>query len=305
MPYSYDVINMAASQIQPGTVRSQDAVMVAYYRRYLLDRAMSVFKWTMPEDWDENYVKFVTYGIGFFVVINTDRFGIIPQHGTLSGRGVMYTPTHVIVSNPLINQVLQPRINEDCALIRLRPDYGGIMDLVNDYAEAMALTSQLFSLNTLNSRLSFVFGAGNKRAAESYKSAMDRLYAGDPMVVVDKDLLGPDGSPSWQLLQQNVGQNYVAGEALENLRRLECMFNNEVGIPANLATAKKERTISAEVEANDTETYGRAAAWLESLQKGCRRAREMFGIDLNVEWRVDPMDKGGASDGNSEPAGDL
>lgn len=305
MPYPYDVINMQSSQIQPGTVRSQDTVMVAYYRRYLLDRAISVFKWTMPEGWDPSYVRYCIYGIGFIAVINTDRFGVIPQHGTLSGRGVQYEPTHVLIANPLISRTLSPRINEDCALIRLRPDYGGIMDLVDDYAEAMALTSQLFSLNTLNSRLSFVFGAGNKRAAESYKAAMDRLYAGDPMVVVDKDLLGPNGEPSWQLLMQNVGQNYVAGEALENLRRLECKFNNEVGIPSNLATQKKERTISAEVEANDTETYSRAAAWLESLQDGCQRARDMFGIELSVDWRVDPMDQGGEQDGNSEPAGDL
>lgn len=304
MPYPYDVINLYDSQIQPGTVRSQDTVMVAYYRRYLLDRAISVFKWNMPEGWSENYVKYCIYGIGFIAVINTDRFGVIPQHGTLSGRGVMYEPTHILIANPLISQTMRPRINEDCALIKLRPDYGGIMDLVNDYAEAMALTSQLFSLNTLNSRLSFVFGAGNKRAAESYKAAMDRLYAGDPMVVVDKDLLGPNGEPSWQLLMQNVGQNYVAGEALENLRRLECKFNNEVGIPSNLATQKKERTISAEVEANDTETYGRAAAWLESLQDGCQRARDMFGIDISVDWRVDPMKQGGAEDGDPEPAGD-
>lgn len=305
MPYPYDVINMQSSQIQPGTVRSQDTVMVSYYRRYLLDRAISVFKWTMPEDWDPSYVRYCIYGIGFIAVINTDRFGVIPQHGTLSGRGVQYEPTHVLIANPLISRTLSPRINEDCALIRLRPDYGGIMDLVDDYAEAMALTSQLFSLNTLNSRLSFVFGAGNKRAAESYKAAMDRLYAGDPMVVVDKDLLGPNGEPSWQLLMQNVGQNYVAGEALENLRRLECKFNNEVGIPSNLATQKKERTISAEVEANDTETYGRAAAWLESLQDGCQRARDMFGIELSVDWRVDPMERGGADNGNPEPVGDL
>ena len=307
MPYSYDFMNIMSSQIQPGTVHSQDTVMVAYYRRYLLDRAISVFKWKMPEEWSESYVKYCIYGIGFIAVINTDKFGVIPQHGTLSGRGVMYEPTHVMIANPLISQTMRPRINEDCALIRLRPDYGGIMDLVNDYAEAMALTSQLFSVNTLNSRLSYVFGASDKRAAESFKRAMDQLYAGDPMVVLDKTLLGPNGEPSWQLLLQNVGQNYVAGDALENLRRLECKFDNEVGIPANLATQKKERTISAEVESNDVETYGRAAAWLDSLQAGCEKAREMFGIELSVDWRVDPMQSGEEvqSDDNGIPSGDL
>lgn len=308
-PYYYEIIDAAQSQIQPGVVHSQNTGLVAYYRRYLIDRAISVFKWTMPENWTPEYVKYCIYGIGFVAVINTDKYGIIPQHGTLSGRGVFYQPTHVCIANPLINTAVIPRIGTDCALIQLRPDYGGIMDLVNDYAEAMALTSELFSINTLNSRLSFVFGAKDKRAAESYKKGMDELYSGRPLTILDKSVLGDNGEATWQLLLQNVGQNYVAGEALENIRRLECKFDNEIGIPANLATQKKERTISAEVEANDVETYGRADAWLELLQKGCQKARDMFGIELSVDWRVDPMKSYGEeepeNERNAEPAGNA
>lgn len=309
VPYFYDVVNLAQSSVQPGEIHSQNTGLVYYFRRYLMERAMSVFRWKMPKDWEPAYVGLCVFGIGFVAIINTDKFGIIPQHGTLGGRGVFYQPTHICIANPLINSAVMPRINQDCALIRLRPDYGGIMDLINDYAEAMALTSELFSLNTLNSRLSFIFGAKDKRAADSYKKGMDELYSGKPLTVLDKTLLGDNGEPSWQLLLQNVGQNYVAGEALENIRRLECKFDNEIGIPANLATQKKERTISAEVEANDVETYTRAALWLENLQEGCERARKMFGIELSVDWRVDPMKSFGEEDnsnvGNSEPAGNA
>lgn len=297
-PYSYQFINTMDAQISPGTIHSQDTGLVAYFRRYLLDRAVSVFKWSMPDTWLPAYVKYCIYAIGFVAVINTDQFGIIPQHGTLGGRGVYYQPTHVCIANPLINQAVMPEIGKDCEIIQLRPDYGGIMDLVNAYAEDMALTSQLFSLNTINSRLSYVFMAQDKRSAESYKSAMDKLYSGNPMVVLDKSLFGPNGEPSWQLLLQDVGDNYLAAEALENLRRLECKFNNEIGVPANLATQKKERTISAEVEANDAETYGRAAAWLESLQAGCRKVKAMFGVDVSVDWRVDPMAREEKTNGN-------
>lgn len=297
IPVFYDYLNAHDSFVQPGTVHSQNTVMVRYFKRYLLDRAISVFKWTMPEHWIKPYVLYTLYVCGFFAVINTDKYGVIPQNCGLTGRGVQYEPTHVLITNPLLAGIREPRIGEECALIQLRPDYGGILDLVNDYAEQMALTSELLSLNTLNSRLSYVFGANNKRAAESFKKAMDELYMGNPMTVIDKDLLTNDGQPAWQLLLPNVGANYVAGEILENLRKLECKFNNEIGLPANLATDKKERIISAEVEANDTETYGRAAAWLEILQKGCKQASDMFGIELSVDWRVDPMQK--EVDGNA------
>ena len=306
-PYFYDLLNVYQSEIQPGIVRSQNTLLVAYFRRYLLERAISVFRWNMPKTWNDAYFKFALFGIGFVAIINTDKFGIIPQHGTLGGRGVFYQPTHVCIANPLINTAVMPRIGVDCSLVQLRPDYGSIMDLVNNYAEAMALTSELFSINTLNSRLSFIFGAKDKRAAETYKKGMDELYSGKPLTIMDKSVMGDNGEPSWQLLLQNVGQNYVAGEALENIRRLECKFDNEIGIPANLATQKKERTISAEVEANDVETYTRAASWLERLQAGCEQARDMFDIELSVDWRVDPMKSyGEEADSNgpdSEPAG--
>lgn len=289
IPAFYDFINAHDSYIQPGTVHSQNTGMVRYFKRYLLEKAISVFKWTMPDHWIKPYALYSLYSCGFFAVINTDQYGVIPQNCTLSGRGVQYEPTHVLISNPLLAGLKMPRIGEECALIQLRPDYGGILDLVNDYAEQMALTSELLSINTLNSRLSYVFGASSKRAAESFKKAMDELYMGNPMTVIDKDLMTNDGQPAWQLLLPNVGQNYVAGEILENLRKLECKFNNEIGIPANLATDKKERIISAEVEANDAETYGRAADWLELLQMGCKQASDMFGIELSVDWRINPM----------------
>ena len=289
LPMFYDYQNAVQSMIQPGEIHSQQTGLVRYFRRYLLERAISVFKWTMPDHWIRPYVLYTLYSIGFMAVINSEKFGVIPQHCGLSGRGVQYEPTHCVISNPLLPYEQPLRIGEDCALLQLRPDYGGILDLVNSYAEHMALTSELFSLNTLNSRLSYVFGASDKRAAESFKKAMDQLYSGSPMVVIDKGLMTDDGSPTWQLLLQNIQQNYVAGDVLENLRKLECKFDNEIGVPANLATAKKERTISAEVEANDAETYGRAAQWLEFLQAGCKQARDLYGIDLDVGWRIDPL----------------
>ena len=132
LPYSYDSINAYQSQIQPGTIRSQDTATVAYFRRYLFDRAISVFKWKIPESWNKTYFLYSIYGIGFIAVINTDKFGIIPQHGTLGGRGVFYQPTNVCIANPLFNTAVMPKIGVDCEIIKLRPDYCGILDLVND-----------------------------------------------------------------------------------------------------------------------------------------------------------------------------
>ena len=123
----------------------------------------------------------------------------------------------------------------------------------------------------------------------------DEIQEGNPAVVQDNKLLDAQGKPNWTMFNAEISKNFVAPAMYELLRKVECMFLDRVGIPANLATAKKERTISAEVEANDAETYTGAALWLEECRKGCQQANDMFGLDLSVDWRVDPL--GGAANG--------
>ena len=281
----YDYQNVAAAEISPGTVHSQNTGLVWYYRRYLLQKAMSVFKWTLPENWSKAYFLYVLYCWGNIAIINTDKFGVIPQGGCLTGYNIYYEPTHIQISNPLISKELMPRIGVDCTLIKLQPDYGGIMDLINDYAELMAIASETISMNLMNSKLSYVFTAANKTAAESFKKLYDQICAGNPAAVVDKNLMNNDGSPAWTLFMQNVGQNYITDRVLSDVRKIEAMFDTHIGIP-NANTDKRERLVTDEVNANNVETYSKCALWLEELQDGCRKADDMFGIEMAVDWRV-------------------
>ena len=249
-PYMYDYQNVAAAEISPGTVHSQNTGLVWYYRRYLLQKAMSVFKWTLPENWSKAYFLYVLYCWGNIAIINTDKFGVIPQGGCLTGYNVFYEPTHIQITNPLISKELMPRIGVDCTLIKLQPDYGGIMDLINDYAELMAIASETISMNLMNSKLSYVFTAANKTAAESFKKLYDQICAGNPAAVVDKNLMNNDGSPAWTLFMQNVGQNYITDRVLSDVRKIEAMFDTHIGIP-NANTDKRERLVTDEVNANN------------------------------------------------------
>ena len=298
-PYMYDYQNVAAAEISPGTVHSQNTGLVWYYRRYLLQKAMSVFKWTLPENWSKAYFLYVLYCWGNIAIINTDKFGVIPQGGCLTGYNVFYEPTHIQITNPLISKELMPRIGVDCTLIKLQPDYGGIMDLINDYAELMAIASETISMNLMNSKLSYVFTAANKTAAESFKKLYDQICAGNPAAVVDKNLMNNDGSPAWTLFMQNVGQNYITDRVLSDVRKIEAMFDTHIGIP-NANTDKRERLVTDEVNANNVETYSKCALWLEELQEGCRKANDMFGIEMAVDWRVPPDYKQEVSDNESD-----
>lgn len=303
VPYYYNYINAETSQVTPSTVHVKDSGLCRYFTKYLLQKAMSVFEWDLPETWNKDYFLYVLYCWGYVAVINTDKFGVIPQGCDLKGYDVFYAPTHAVIANPLLSGILEPRIGTQCELLKLQPDFSGILDLVGHYAEQMALASQSVSVNLLNSKLSYVFTAKTKALAESLKKMYDQIASGEPAVVIDSRLKNAaDGEETWKAFEQNVGGNYIVTNLLADLRKIEAMFDTEIGIP-NANTDKRERLIQDEVNANNIETYSKCAMWLENLQDACKRVNDMFGLSIAVRWRVIP-EMGGASDGgNIEPAG--
>lgn len=299
-PYMYDYVNTEVSQHSPSTVHTKNTELQRFFARYLLQKAMSVYKWDLPETWDRDYFLYVLYGIGYIAVINTDKYGVIPQQCGLEGYNIFYQPKRALVTNPLLRGLRRLDIGTQCTLIKLQPDYGSVMDLVGFYADMMALTAETAGVNLVNSRLSYVFFGKNKNTAESQKKLFDRVASGEPATFVDTALYDvQSGNPSWIPFQQNVGQNYIAGDALADLRKWEMMFDTDVGIP-NANTDKKERLISDEVNANNVEVTSKADLWLDQLQKSFAQTSKMFGIKLGVEWRNKPQVSAESEGGEDE-----
>lgn len=291
LPKSYEFENLYNSMRSPSTVHCRNTALVEFYTRYLLQKVISVFEFTgLPETWADNYFKYVLFGEGVIAVINTDRYGVICQNCGLSGYNVFYQPTTVLVANPLLPGLREFTVGENCQIIKLQPNYSGVMDLVTTYADLMALALETTGANLLNSKLSYVFFAENKTARESFKKLYDRLASGEPMRVIDKNLLKEDGTPSWQMFTQNVGANYVTGELLNDMKTIEDQFNTIVGIP-NANTQKRERMITDEVNANNVDTQSRVNLWLETMQKDIDKVNAMFGLNIAVKYRFDDIRK--------------
>lgn len=297
-PYSFDFINVYNSVVSPSTVHVKNTGLARFFKRYLLQEAFSVFEWKMPETWDKNYFLYVLYVIGFIGIVETDKYGVIPQHGGLGGYTVQYQPQYMLISNPLIAGTLKPIIGEDCVCLRLQPDYCGLYDIIDYYGDLMALCAEASGVNLLNSKLSFIFAADNKTTADSFKKLYDQIAGGEPVVFVDKNLFDDEGNLRVTMFNQNVGENFITDRLLDTMRTIRCQFLTDIGIP-NANTDKRERLITDEVNANNFETRAKCAVWLDELKKGCRRAREMFGIELDVDWRNDLKEKEVQDNGNA------
>lgn len=291
VPVFYDYNNTYNSLFSPSTMHVSDTGLQWYFRRYLLQKAIAIFKWNLPKLWAKNYFLYVLYCWGYIAVVNTDKFGVICQGCSLSGFDLYYQPTHATIANPLLKGILQPKIGSQCELIRLQPDYGSIMDKINFYADMLALSAETAGTNLFNSKLAYVFACASKSGAETLKKMYDRIASGEPAVFPDKNLFNEDGSPNWMMFNQDLRNSYIAGDILEDMRKWELKFCSDLGIP-NSNTEKKERMIVPEVESNNVEVKLWADLALENLKFSCDKVNDMFGTDLSVEWRFEADMKG-------------
>ena len=297
-PYEFDNLYNAARS--PSTVHVKNTRLRNYFRKYLLQKAISVFKWNIPEEWDKDYFLYTLYGMGFIAVLYTDEYGTICQQCAPGGYNLYYRPSYVIVTNPLLRDTLTLNIDKDCVLLKLQPDYSSIMDIVGYYADQLALAAEAMAVNLVNTKSSTIFGATDKAMAESFKKMYDSMSEGNPAIVLDKHLLDDEGKPSWFPFTQNIKESYIVSDVLSDMRKIEAMYDTEIGIP-NANTDKRERLIADEVNANNVETATRCELWMETVKKEITKANKMFNLQISVDWRVNPQtdiadgwtDKGG------------
>lgn len=293
-PYYYQYENAVSSLIQPSTVHIHNTGLARFFKRGLLARAISVVDVECPDNWDVDYLLYCLFCWGYVTVIKTNRYGVIPQACSLYGYNVYYKPTETIVTNPLLRTV-RSKIGVNCALIKLKPDYCGIMDTVDFYGDCLALCADTAQVNVLNSKLSYIFSARNKSAAETFKKAFDNIASGEPAVAVGQQLYNKDGEMLWNSFTQDLKRNFIAPDILNTMRVVYNMFDTELGIP-NSNQSKRERLVTDEVNSNNIETYTCMDMYIDTLNRGCEECKRLFNIDVKFKWRFKPVIEGGELD---------
>lgn len=285
LPVLYDQKNLYNAQINPSTVHASNTALSLFFQRYLMLKLFSRYDFTLPEDWDCDYFRYVLFTMGYIGVMQTDKYGVICQHGTVSGYNVYYRPSRLMVSNPALRRTYDLRIGEDCEIIKLSPDWRGAYDLIQLYADQMAVCMEAFGVNAINSKFAFVFAADNKAMAETMKQMFDQISGGQPASFVsDKQLFDDEGNPRWQLFVNNLKQNYVGNDLLQSLTTIEHKFNTLIGFN-NANTDKKERLNSDEVNANNEEVRSLSSLWLEEMRDSMKKVNDMFDLNLSVKLR--------------------
>ncbi len=299
---SYGVKNLQASSFFPST-EGKDSLTYRYFVRTLLQMAMAPAELTVPDYWPLPYVLYMLYCRGFGAIIYTDEFGLIFNGCTLSGYDVFYQPKYLSVSNPLLpeNKYAMLEIGKDAALIRLRPDYGSIMDTVSYYAGQLATAASSLNINLINAKLAYVFCCDNTTIANSFKALYDNIGSGQPAAFADKKLFDDEGNLKVQLFQQNLSSMFIGLDMLETMRGLMNAFGSSVGIP-NANVTKRERLNSKEVDANAFETAAIPLVSEEIIQRDIKDAIRIFpdlAGKLSFRLRKEALPNAAGSDGHT------
>lgn len=305
LPFYAQELNQMRGHKVPSNNICYDSEVYFFFWRSLYQRLASKFKWTVPEHWDKEVFEFSLYSLGFVGVFDANkyartpnqRFGIIPAPATVSGVGVQMQPTKIRTANPYFYMPASENIYEGAGLIKLTGDYRGILDIVDFYAERLAVLWSTIDQSIINSRFAYIVSANSTAASATLKAVFDQRNSGDPLIVFDKEKLKKkdavdktsplEDKEPFEVLDLKVGENYITDKLLKDYRNILNQFDSEIGIPNNPAE-KAERLISNEVESNSAETVARFEYFMDCLKRSLDRTYTVFPelkATLKVEAR--------------------
>lgn len=279
-------------QLQPSEVKGAHNSDVVKNKRYLWNKLYSVFKFGLPEQWELDWFRFWLFHAGSIAVIYTKEFGWICNPYGVTKLNLYYHPSEIIVTNHALPSSKDGIIGLNAEIVYCMDDFLGLDDLITKYAIKLAEIDKSIAINLMNSNVSLVYEADDKKQAETIKEAYGQATTGKPLITLNKSAnIGEGLKP----LINNVKNTFIVTELQDAKRAVVNEFLTEIGIK-NANTDKRERLITSEVDANDDETRALCSVIFENLRKCFEKVNKISGLGLSVELRYFGVE-GGAENG--------
>lgn len=281
-PLNYHNINVSAGTYNPSPVKAYNNRTFGYWIRSLFQRATSVIDFELPDIWDgdvRDFFLYCLYKYGYVVIFDYKEYGRMFQPCNLSGYNAYYQPTNAIISNPRFDKSLDLKIGEECEILKLTPDYAGVWDVLEYYAERFSTLDNAINMSLINCKTPYILGGKNKTATSALKKILDKVNAGEPAVVFDEKLMNDPNSKDtpFQLLEllRDPKSAYLTTEQLSDFRTILDNFDSEIGIPA-LPYQKKERLVSDEATMRAYDGSARSLTWFNTLTSSINKIKKLY-----------------------------
>lgn len=253
-----------------------NATAIQYYNR-LTELSISMFEWkNLPETVDPRFLELTLFTDGQAVFFRDEVMGYLALQNALGGEFDVYR----IPKNRRAYAVngYQKQLDESDSVI-----------IYNNYLHTNSMLDvRMFANRLYNLDRAIDVNANAQKTPilllcdESERLSLENLYAqydGNKPVIKGTRALNPN-----DITCINTGAPFVA----DKLYQLKTQIWNEaltyLGI-SNLNIQKKERLVSDEVTRNLGGTMASRYSRLEARKDACRQINNLFGLNLDVEYR--------------------
>lgn len=253
-----------------------------YYNR-LTELAISMFEWkNLPDSVDARFLELTLFGDGqavFFRDDDLDENGrFLALRSTMNGGFDVY-------GIPLrrrafaVNGYQKDLTDKDSVLI-----YNNYLHL-NSMLDVEMFSRRLYNLDraidvNANAQKTPILLQCDETELLSLKNLYKKYEGNEPFI------FGAKGLDINGIKCIQTGAPYVSDKLYELKTQIWSEALTYLGI-SNVNTVKKERMITDEVLRNNGGTIASRYSRLESRKQACRKINEMFGLNIDVEYRED------------------
>lgn len=304
IPLNYENINLLAGHYSPNSVKIGNNDAFDYWVRSLFQRAQSVIRIdNLPEEWDGSVKDFLYYCLfrfGYVAMFNNLKFGRCFQPCGLNGFDFYYQPTKAIITNPKLKVDL--KIHEECEILKLTPDYRGIWDIIERYAEKLSLIDPALNMALINSKYSLIMGSSTKAGAKFLEKVVDKVNEGNPAVIFDSSVQLPKDPVTKEdaitdLSRKDIKNTYIGTDLLQDASTILNNFDSEIGIPT-IPYQKKERMVTDEAQSKIVDSTSRSLIWIDTMNESFKLINAMLGTNMEAvhNYVPDLLETGGDAD---------
>lgn len=301
IPLNYENINLLAGHYSPNSVKIGNNDAFDYWVRSLFQRAQSVIRIeNLPDEWDGSVKDFLYYCLfrfGYVAMFNNLKFGRCFQPCGLNGFDFYYQPTKAIITNPKLKVDL--KIHEECEILKLTPDYRGIWDIIERYAEKLSLIDPALNMALINAKYSLILGSSTKAGANFLKKVVDKVNEGNPAVIFDSSVQLPKDPVTKEdaitdLSRKDIKNTYIGTDLLQDASTILNNFDSEIGIPT-IPYQKKERMVTDEAQSKIVDSTSRSLIWIDTMNESFKLINAMLGTNMEAvhNYVPDLLETGG------------
>lgn len=299
-PLNYQEINLIEGTYQPSPIKNRNNASFDFWVRSLFERAQSSILFDLPDYWQGDMMDFWYYCLFKFGYLSVQDLTNIDNESAkqigmcfspvgLTGYGFYYQPTHVILSNPMLTDSLELKINDECAVVKLTPSYMGIWDIIEFYADKLSNLDNAINMSIINNKFAYILAGKTKGAVAALKKMIDKINQGNPAVFLDQRVADDqkDKSTPFQFLERpNLKQSYLTTDQLQDLHTILCDFDAEIGIPT-VPYQKKERETEYESKSKLADGLARVLTWKRCLQSSLDNVNRLYpelNLSFSLRW---------------------